>query len=111
MSDAASNQRVLMFDTTLRDGEQALRASLSRRAKLELANAIARLNVDVMEVGFPVSSPEDFLSVQEIAQSVSGPTICALARSVENDIIQCANALKSAEQARIHTFIAPSPIH
>ena len=111
MSDNGQDNRVIIFDTTLRDGEQALRASLSRRAKLELAHAIARLNVDVMEVGFPVSSPEDFASVQEIAQAVKGPVICGLARSVKEDIIQCANALKSAEQARIHTFIATSPIH
>ena len=111
MSDNGQDNRVIIFDTTLRDGEQALRASLSRRAKLELAHAIARLNVDVMEVGFPVSSPEDFASVQDIAQAVKGPVICGLARSVKEDIIQCANALKSAEQARIHTFIATSPIH
>lgn len=109
--EGTPQDRVIIFDTTLRDGEQALRASLSRRAKLELAHAIARLNVDVMEVGFPVSSPEDFMSVQEIANQVRGPRICGLARAVENDIIQCANALKSAEQSRIHTFIATSPIH
>lgn len=103
--------KVWIFDTTLRDGEQALQASLSAKEKLQLAQAIARLNVDVMEVGFPVSSPGDFASVQQIAEQVKGPVICGLARAIEADIDACGEALKKAERQRIHTFIATSPVH
>ena len=107
----SSDNKIWIFDTTLRDGEQALRASLSHKQKIQLAHAIARLNVDVMEVGFPVSSPGDFASVQAIAQSVKGPIICGLARAVSADIEACGAALKDAERRRIHTFIATSPLH
>lgn len=103
--------QVVIFDTTLRDGEQALRASLSKREKLQIAHSIARLGVDVMEVGFPVSSPGDFDAVQSIAREVKGPTICGLARAMEKDIVACGEALAPAEKRRIHTFIATSPIH
>lgn len=103
--------KVVIFDTTLRDGEQALRASLNKREKLQIAHAIARLGVDVMEVGFPVSSPGDFDAVKSIAEQVKGPVICGLARAVEKDIIACGEALAPAEKKRIHTFIATSPIH
>ncbi|MBN8443896.1 MAG: 2-isopropylmalate synthase [Gammaproteobacteria bacterium] len=106
-----NSEKIWIFDTTLRDGEQALRASLSHKQKIQLAHAIARLNVDVMEVGFPVSSPGDFASVQAIAQSVKGPIICGLARAVAADIEACGQALKDAERRRIHTFIATSPLH
>jgi len=77
--------KVWIFDTTLRDGEQALKASLTEDDKIQLAHTISRLNVDVMEVGFPVSSPADFRSVQRIATEVKGPIICGLARSVAKD--------------------------
>lgn len=107
----AKNDKVIVFDTTLRDGEQALRASLNKREKLQIAHALAKLGVDVMEVGFPVSSPGDFDAVQSIAREVKGPTICGLARAVEKDIIACGEALAPAEKRRIHTFIATSPIH
>lgn len=103
--------KIWIFDTTLRDGEQALRASLSEKQKLQLAHAIARLNVDVMEVGFPVSSPGDFAAVQRIAQHVHGPVICALSRALTADIDACGQALAGAERRRIHTFIATSPLH
>ncbi len=106
-----NKDQVVIFDTTLRDGEQALRASLSKREKLQIAHAIARLGVDVMEVGFPVSSPGDFDAVNTIAKEVKGPTICGLARAVEKDIVACGEALAPAEKKRIHTFIATSPIH
>lgn len=105
------SDKIWIFDTTLRDGEQALKASLSERDKLKLAHAIARLNVDVMEVGFPVSSPADFRAVQTIAAQVKGPIICGLARAVAQDIEACGQALAGAERGRIHTFIATSPIH
>jgi 2-isopropylmalate synthase len=108
---AADNDKVWIFDTTLRDGEQALSASLNQAEKMQLAHAIARLNVDVMEVGFPVSSPNDFESVSNIAREIKGPIICGLARAVAKDIEACGEALKDAEKSRIHTFIATSPIH
>ena len=102
--------KVWIFDTTLRDGEQALKASLTEDDKIQLAHTISRLNVDVMEVGFPVSSPADFRSVQRIATEVKGPIICGLARAVAKDIEACGEALRPAEQGRIHTFIATSPL-
>ncbi|ATC96055.1 2-isopropylmalate synthase [Pseudoalteromonas tunicata] len=105
------SDKVWIFDTTLRDGEQALKASLTEDDKLQLAHTISRLNVDVMEVGFPVSSPADFRSVQRIATEVKGPIICGLARAVVKDIEACGEALRPAEQRRIHTFIATSPLH
>ncbi len=105
------DDKVWIFDTTLRDGEQALKASLTEDDKIQLAHAISRLNVDVMEVGFPVSSPADFRAVQRIATEVKGPVICGLARAVERDIEACGEALKAAERGRIHTFIATSPLH
>ena len=107
----ANSDKVRIFDTTLRDGDQALSASLSKAEKIQLAHAIARLNVDIMEVGFPVSSPGDFDAVSTIAREVKGPTICGLARAVSKDIEACGEALKEAESRRIHTFIATSPIH
>lgn len=108
---SSDDNKVWIFDTTLRDGEQALRASLSQKQKIQLAHAIARLNVDVMEVGFPVSSPGDFESVQRIAREVKGPIICGLARAVRADVEACGEALKDAERRRIHIFIATSPLH
>jgi 2-isopropylmalate synthase len=106
-----ANDKVWFFDTTLRDGDQALSASLTQAQKVQVAHAIARLNVDVMEVGFPVSSPGEFEAVSTIAQQVKGPIICGLARALPNDIDTCGQALQHAERRRIHTFIATSPIH
>ncbi|GAA0370292.1 2-isopropylmalate synthase [Bowmanella denitrificans] len=103
--------RVKIFDTTLRDGEQALPASLSVKEKLQIALALERLGVDIIEAGFPVSSPGDFKSVQTIAREVKNATVCGLSRAVMNDIDACGEALKVAEQFRIHTFIATSDIH
>ncbi|WP_392559231.1 2-isopropylmalate synthase [Orbus mooreae] len=105
-----SNQ-VIIFDTTLRDGEQALQASLSVKEKLQIALALERMRVDVMEVGFPVSSPGDFESVQTIAKTIKNSRVCALARCVDKDIDVAAEALKVAEQFRIHTFMATSTLH
>ena len=107
----AGNDQVIIFDTTLRDGEQALNASLSVHEKLQIAQAIERLGVDVMEVGFPVSSPGDFESVQQIARTIKNARVCGLARAMEADIDACANALKVADQFRIHTFISTSDVH
>ena len=105
------NDKVIIFDTTLRDGEQALKASLTKREKLQIAHVLARLGVDVMEVGFPVSSRGEFDAVQQIAKEVEGPVICGLARAIKQDILACAEAINPAEKKRIHTFIATSPIH
>jgi 2-isopropylmalate synthase len=103
--------KVLIFDTTLRDGEQALISSLSVEQKLRIARQLARLNVDIIEAGFPVSSPGDFDSVSAIAREIEGPVICGLARMVEKDILACAKAVKPAKRPRIHTFIGTSAIH
>lgn len=105
------SQQVIIFDTTLRDGEQALQASLSVKQKLKIALALERLKVDIMEVGFPISSPGDFESVQTIARTIKNSRVCALARCVEKDIDAAYEALRVAEQFRIHTFIATSPMH
>jgi 2-isopropylmalate synthase len=103
--------KILIFDTTLRDGEQALSSSLSVRQKVRIARQLARLKVDVIEAGFPVSSPGDFESVATIAREVEGPVICGLARLVEKDILACAKAVKPAKRPRIHTFVGTSAIH
>ncbi|WP_284207952.1 2-isopropylmalate synthase [Thalassotalea eurytherma] len=105
------DNKVIIFDTTLRDGEQALTASLSVNEKLQIAQAIERLGVDIIEAGFPVSSPGDFNSVQQIAKTVKNSIVCGLSRAVEADIKACADALKVADQFRIHTFISTSDVH
>ncbi len=102
---------IRVFDTTLRDGEQSPGASLNPTEKLEIARQLARLNVDVIEAGFPISSRGDFASVKQIARAVQGPVICALARTIPADIQAAADALKPARRRRIHTFIATSAIH
>lgn len=104
-------ERVYIFDTTLRDGEQSPGVSLNKKEKLEIARQLARLRVDVIEAGFPVASPGDFAAVQAIAEEVQGPVICGLARANFNDIDKAWDALKKAEHPRIHTFIATSDIH
>ncbi|MCK4417386.1 MAG: 2-isopropylmalate synthase [Candidatus Latescibacteria bacterium] len=103
--------RVVIFDTTLRDGEQSPGASLTADGKLELARQLARLNVDVIEAGFPISSLDDFQAVSQIAKEIDGPVICGLARAVEADIDRCWEAIKHARKPLIHTFIGTSDIH
>ncbi|MCJ7730353.1 MAG: 2-isopropylmalate synthase [Sedimentisphaerales bacterium] len=103
--------KVIIFDTTLRDGEQAPGASLSVAEKLEIAQQLAVLGVDVIEAGFPVSSPAQFEATRQIAEQVKGVTICGLARTTEQDIVSAGKALAPAKRRRIHTFIATSPIH
>jgi 2-isopropylmalate synthase len=107
--------RVIIFDTTLRDGEQSPGCSMNLREKLEVARQLHRLRVDVIEAGFPVSSPGDFESVHRIAEEVGtlpdAPAIAGLARANEKDITECARAVRPATRPRIHTFIATSPIH
>jgi 2-isopropylmalate synthase len=103
--------QVIIFDTTLRDGEQALSASLTVKEKLQIAYALERLGVDVIEAGFPISSPGDFESVQTIAKHIKNSRVCALSRAVAKDIDVAAESLKVAEAFRIHTFISTSTIH
>src|ERR1700684_1340380 len=103
--------RVLIFDTTLRDGEQSPGISLNTQEKLEIAQQLARLGVDVIEAGFPITSPGDFEAVQAIARTVQGPIITGLARTHVGDIDAAYNAVKDAERPRIHTFISTSDIH
>ena len=103
--------RVLIFDTTLRDGEQSPGISLNKQEKLEIAHQLSRLGVDVIEAGFPITSPGDFESVQAIAREVEGPVICGLARTSSQDIEAAWNAVRDSERPRIHTFIATSDIH
>jgi len=105
------SRKIFIFDTTLRDGEQSPGASLNSDEKLEIARQLKRLNVDVIEAGFPISSQEDFESVSAIAQEINGTVICALARAVEVDINRASEALKHAEKPMIHTFIGTSDIH
>jgi len=106
-----SEEKILIFDTTLRDGEQSPGASLSITEKLEIAQQLAVLGVDIIEAGFPISSPAQFEATQRIAEMVSGPVIAALARSHPDDIEAAGKALTPAQKKRIHTFIATSPIH
>src|SRR5436309_7317581 len=103
--------RVLIFDTTLRDGEQSPGISLNKQEKLEIAHQLARMGVDVIEAGFPIASPGDFEAVQAIAREVHGPVICGLARTGFQDIDAAWNAIRDSERPRIHTFISTSDIH
>jgi 2-isopropylmalate synthase len=104
-------RRVRVFDTTLRDGEQSPGISLNRQEKLEIAQQLARLGVDIIEAGFPITSPGDFEAVQAIAREVEGPVICGLARTGKQDIDAAWEAVRDSERPRIHTFIATSDIH
>ncbi|MEM9646590.1 MAG: 2-isopropylmalate synthase, partial [Planctomycetota bacterium] len=106
-----STRQIRIFDTTLRDGEQSPGCSMNLPEKLEVAQALAELGVDVIEAGFPVASPGDFESVRQIAATVRGSTICGLARCNDKDIDAAWDALKGAPSARIHVFLATSAIH
>lgn len=105
------SDRVFIFDTTLRDGEQVPGCRLNTEEKVEVAKRLEELGVDIIEAGFPVSSPGDFTSVQEITKAVTWPTVCALTRAVESDIKIAAEALRFAKRPRIHTGIGTSPYH
>jgi 2-isopropylmalate synthase len=111
MQSGNEQDRVIVFDTTLRDGEQCPGATMNLHEKLEVAKQLARLQVDVIEAGFPIASPGDFEAVHRIAGLVSGPTICALARIKEKDIVRAGEALAPAARRRIHTFSSGSDIH
>src|SRR5689334_10668589 len=103
--------RVIIFDTTLRDGEQSPGASMNLAEKLQVAHALKELGVDVIEAGFPIASQGDFGSVQAIAREVHGPVICGLARCTNDDIDRAAKALVDCPRPRIHVFLATSAIH
>ena len=104
-------KQITIFDTTLRDGEQSPGASLRKNEKLEIAQQLHRLGVDIIEAGFPVASPDDLEAVKLISKKVKGPVICALARSLKKDIDFAFEAVKKAQRARIHVFLATSKIH
>jgi 2-isopropylmalate synthase len=103
--------KLIIFDTTLRDGEQSPGASMTKDEKLRIARQLERLKVDVIEAGFAASSNGDFEAVQAIAAAIKESTVCSLARANDRDIARAAEALRAAERARIHTFIATSPLH
>lgn len=105
------SRKIRIFDTTLRDGEQVPGAKLNKRQKLEIAHQLARLNVDIIEAGFPCSSPGDLQAVKAISQQVRGPVIAALARAVKEDIDSAWEAVREAERPRIHVFVGTSDIH
>ncbi len=104
-------EQLIIFDTTLRDGEQSPGASMTRDEKVRIAKALERLRVDVIEAGFPAASPGDFEAVQAVAKAIKDSTVCGLSRALDNDIDRAGAALKDANRSRIHTFIATSPIH
>ncbi len=106
-----AKDRLIIFDTTLRDGEQSPGASMTRDEKVRIAKALERLRVDVIEAGFAVASPGDFEAVKAVAQSVQESVVCSLSRALEKDIEVAAEAIAPAPRKRIHTFIATSPIH
>lgn len=106
-----TRDKLVIFDTTLRDGEQSPGASMTQAEKLRVAKALERMKVDVIEAGFAIASQGDFESVRSIANTIKESTVCSLARAVDADIDRAAEALKGAESGRIHTFIATSPIH
>jgi len=106
-----TKEKLIIFDTTLRDGEQSPGASMNREEKLRIARALERMKVDVIEAGFPIASPGDFESVQAVAREIKDSTVCGLARALDRDIDRAGEALKEANSGRIHTFIATSPIH
>ena len=107
----SEKEKLIVFDTTLRDGEQSPGASMTKDEKVRIAKALERMKVDVIEAGFPAASPGDFAAVEAVANSIKDSVVCGLSRAREADIDHAGNALKGAAQARIHTFIATSPIH
>ncbi|MEE9446132.1 MAG: 2-isopropylmalate synthase, partial [Cocleimonas sp.] len=111
MSNNNSNDRLIIFDTTLRDGEQSPGASMTMEEKVRIAKHLEQMKVDVIEAGFPIASRGDFESVKAVATAIKNSTVCGLARALDKDIERAGEALKPANSARIHTFIATSPIH
>ncbi|MFM1788448.1 MAG: hypothetical protein RLZZ166_915, partial [Pseudomonadota bacterium] len=104
-------EQLIIFDTTLRDGEQSPGASMTKDEKVRIARQLERLRVDVIEAGFAAASPGDFEAVRAVAESIKDSTVCSLARATEKDIRTAGEAVAPAAKKRIHTFIATSPIH
>src|SRR5205809_2492079 len=107
----SEKDRVVIFDTTLRDGEQCPGATMTHEEKLQVAELLDSMGVDVIEAGFPIASEGDFAAVQEIARRSKNAVICGLSRAAPKDIDRCAEAIKPARRNRIHTFISTSPVH
>src|ERR1700748_3151282 len=107
----SERDRVIVFDTPMRDGEQSPGASMSLEEKLELSKILEEMRVDVIEAGFPIASNGDFEAVRQIARLVTASTVCGLARAAPGDIDRAAEAIKPARRGRIHTFISTSPVH
>src|SRR5882757_11278869 len=107
----SEKDRVVIFDTTLRDGEQCPGATMTHEEKIEIAELLDEMGVDIIEAGFPIASEGDFAAVHEIAKRAKNAVICGLSRAAFKDIDRCAEALKPAERRRIHTFLSTSPVH
>jgi 2-isopropylmalate synthase len=110
-TEKSLKDHLIIFDTTLRDGEQSPGASMTREEKVRIARQLERMRVDVIEAGFPAASNGDFEAVKAVADSIKDSIVCGLARATEADINRAGEALRGASSARIHTFIATSPIH
>src|SRR5262249_20667902 len=107
----SEKDRVVIFDTTLRDGEQSPGATMTHEEKLEVAELLDQMGVDIIEAGFPIASEGDFLAVSEIAKRTKRAVVCGLSRAAFKDIDRCAEAIRAARRSRIHTFISTSPVH
>ena len=107
----SEKDRVVIFDTTLRDGEQCPGATMTHEEKLEVAELLDAMGVDIIEAGFPIASEGDFAAVNEIAKRTKNAVVCGLARAGLNDVDRAGEAVKPAKRSRIHTFIATSPVH
>src|SRR5918912_1689855 len=106
-----AKEQLIIFDTTMRDGEQSPGASMTKEEKLRIGRQLERMKVDVIEAGFPAASDGDFDAVQAVARAVKDSTICGRARANESDIRRCGEAVRGAGSPRAHTFIATAPIH
>src|SRR5260370_2807327 len=106
----SEQDRVVVFDTTLRDGEQSPGATMTHEEKLEIAELLDHMGVDIIEAGFPIASEGDFLAVNEIAKRTKRAVVCGLSRAGQKDIDRCGEAIRPAERGRIHTFISTSPV-
>src|SRR6516164_5023001 len=111
VKEGKERDRVVIFDTTLRDGEQCPGATMTYEEKLEVAELLDQMGVDIIEAGFPIASEGDFAAVQEIARRTKNAVVCGLSRAASKDIDRCAEAIKPAKKSRIHTFISTSPVH
>src|SRR5918997_5685223 len=111
MERSMAKERLIVFDTTMRDGEQSPGASMTKEEKIRIGRQLERMKIDVIEAGFPAASDGDFAAVQAVARAVKDSVVCGLARANENDIRRCGEAVRVAARPRVHTFIATSPIH